>query len=154
MDTILASNTLRLVRVFDAPRDRVFEAWTEARQFMAWMCPPGCGLDVCELDVRPGGAWRAKGFKPSGERFAKSGVYLDVKRPELLSFTWAHHQDGDWTSLRGHETTVRIELRALGNKTELALTQGPFIDMPDFRGHGEGWKACFDKLVDYLGGSA
>ena len=54
MDTILATNTLRLSRVFDAPRERVFAAWTEADQFMQWMCPPGYGLDVCELDARPG----------------------------------------------------------------------------------------------------
>ena len=59
MDTIISTNTLRLVRVFDAPRERVFDAWTNADQFKAWMCPPGAGLDRCELDVRPGGAWLA-----------------------------------------------------------------------------------------------
>src|SRR5262245_21083528 len=150
MDTILATNTLRLVRVFDAPRERVFAAWTDPEQFMQWMCPDGYGLDVCELDARPGGAWRARGYKPGGERFAKSGVYLDVKRPDLLVFTWAHHQIEDWSSLRGHETTVRVEFRALGKKTELVLTQGPFVDGPSFAGHDSGWKGSFDKLQTFL----
>src|SRR6516164_9138782 len=103
MDTLIAAkNILRLTRAFDAPRERVFAAWTDPAQFMKWMCPPGFGLDACELDVRPGGLWRAKGYKPSGERFAKSGVYVEVKRAELLAFTWAHHQSEEWTSPRGH----------------------------------------------------
>jgi uncharacterized protein YndB with AHSA1/START domain len=154
MDTVLATNTLRLARLFDASRERVFAAWTEPEQFMQWMCPPGFGLDVCELDVRPGGAWRVKGYKPSGERFAKSGVYAEVKRPELLSFTWAHHTIEDWSSPRGHETTVRVEFRALGKKTELVLTQGPFIDTPSFTGHTEGWNGSFDTLAAFIGGAA
>ena len=132
----------------------MFAAWTDPAQFMKWMCPPGFGLDACELDVRPGGLWRAKGYKPSGERFAKSGVYVEVKRAELLAFTWAHHQSEEWTSPRGHETTVRVEFRALGDRTELVLTQGPFIDTPNFEGHNEGWKLCFDKLAGFIGGRA
>lgn len=154
MDSVLATDTVRLVRTFDAPRERVFAAWTEADRFKIWMCPPGCGIDVCVLDPRPGGVWRAKGFKPDGGRFAKSGVYLDVTRPELLAFTWAHHQADDWASPRGHETTVRIALRALGRRTELTLTHGPFIDLPNFRGHEAGWQGSFDKLGTFLGQEA
>ena len=150
MDTILATNTLRLARLFAAPRERLFAAWTEAEQFMKWMCPAGYGLDVCELDARPGGVWRARGYKPDGERFAKSGVYLEVKRPELLVFTWAHHEIEDFSSLRGHETTVRVEFRSIGSKTELVLTQGPFVDAPSFNGHTEGWKGSFEKLDSFL----
>ena len=154
MDTLIDTRTLRLTRVFAAPRERVFAAWTDPAQFTQWMCPPGFGLDVCELDARPGGAWRVKGYKPSGERFAKSGVYVEVRRPELLAFTWAHHEVEDWTSPRGHETTVRVEFRALGQKTELVLTQGPFIDTPNFVGHNEGWKGSFDKLAALIGSAA
>jgi uncharacterized protein YndB with AHSA1/START domain len=153
MDTILDTRTLRLVRVFDAPRERVFAAWTDADQFMQWMCPPGYGLDKCDLDVRPGGAWRAQGYTPTG-RFAKSGVYLEVKRPELLVFSWAHHQSEDWSTPRGPETTVRVEFRALGNKTEITLVQGPFVDAPNFDGHNTGWNCSFDKLGIFLGRNA
>jgi uncharacterized protein YndB with AHSA1/START domain len=154
MDTMIDTRTLRLTRVFDAPRERVFAAWTDAQQFTQWMCPPGFGLDVCDLDVRPGGVWRVKGYKPAGERFAKSGVYVEVKRPELLAFTWAHHDIEDWTSPRGHETTVRVEFRALGKKTEITLTQGAFMDAPNFNGHTQGWEMSFDKLAAFCGGDA
>ncbi len=151
MDTVIATNTVRVVRVFNASRERVFTAWTDPGQFMAWMCPPGFGLDRCELDVRPGGAWRAHGYKPDGTHFAKSGKYVEVKRPERLVFTWAHHADETYGSLRGHETTVDVTLRAIGNKTELTLVQGPFVDLPNFRGHDAGWKGSFDKLDALLG---
>jgi len=147
--TDLDARTLRLVHVFDAPRERVFAAWTEAEQFMQWMCPPGVGLDQCELDLREGGAWHAQGNMPGG-RFALSGVYLEVKRPELLVFTWAHHAEDNYVSPRGHETTVRVEFRSVGNKTEITLTHGPFPDAPSFEDHNKGWNGSFDKLTTYF----
>src|SRR5690242_7212151 len=152
MDTILDVRTLRLVRVFDAPRERVFAAWTDPDQFMQWMCPPGYGLDSCEFDVRPGGVWRAHGYKPGNEHFAKSGVYLEVRPPERLVFTWAHHADDSYESARGHETTVELTFRAIGNKTELTLVHGPFGDQPNLDSHHAGWLGCFDKLSDFIAG--
>lgn len=152
MDTLVKGDTLRLVHTFDAPRERVFAAWTDPDHFMQWMCPTGYGLDRCELDVRPGGAWRVHGFGPDGMRFAKSGVYLEVSKPERLVFTWAHHEDDTFDSRRGHETTVEIALRTVGGKTELTLVQGPFVDAANFAGHREGWKGCFDKLGAFLAG--
>ena len=151
MDTILDTRSLRLVRVFDAPRERVFAAWTDPDQFKQWMCPPGFGLDRCELDVRPGGTWRVHGHKPDGSHVAKSGFYREVERPERLVFTWAHHGDDSFASPRGDETTVEVTLRALGDKTELTLVQGPFVDLPNLTGHAEGWKGCFTKLTAFLG---
>lgn len=149
MDTILATNTLRLVRVFDAPRERVFAAWTDPDQFMQWMCPPGFGLDRCAFDVRPGGAWEAHGYKPGNERFTKTGVYLEVRPPERLVFTWTH-PDASYGSMRGHETTVELTFRAIGSKTELTLVHGPFPDRPNLDGHHAGWLGCFDKLDTFL----
>ena len=139
MDTILATNTLRLVRVFDAPRERVFDAWTNADQFKAWMCPPGAGVDHCELDARPGGTWLAHGYGPDGSRFAKSGVYREVKRPERLVFTWPYQAGGTCTNGGGQETTV-----------EVTLVHGPFADQTGFNGHNEGWKGTFDKLAEFV----
>ena len=52
----------------------------------------------------------------ASRRFASSGKYIEVKRPERLVFTWAHHADGDFGKPRGHETTVRIEFRAVGKQ--------------------------------------
>lgn len=148
--TEIDNRTLRLVRVFDAPRERVFAAWTDPGQFMQWMCPRDCGLDRCELDARPGGAWRVAGYNEKRERFASSGKYLEISRPERLVFTWAHHQTDDWFAPRGHETTVRVELRALGQRTELTLIHGPFADGQSRARHEEGWKGSFEKFAVFL----
>jgi len=150
MDSITDTRTLRLVHVFKAPIERVFAAWTDPDQFVQWMCPPGFGLDRCELDARTGGTWRVHGYKPDGSHFAKSGVYREVRRPERLVFTWAHHADDTFASLRGHETTVDLTFRGIGNTTELVLVQGPFIDRPNFSGHSECWRVSFDKRDDLL----
>lgn len=152
MDTMIDTRTIRLVRVFDAPRERVFAAWTDAEQFKAWMCPPGSGLDRCEIDARPGGTWLAHGFRPDGSRFAKQGVYREVKRPERLVFTWPYQAGGGCTDGDGQETTVEVTFRTVGNKTEMTLLHGPFDDRPGFDGHNEGWQGCFEKLAQFLGG--
>ncbi|MBS0519175.1 MAG: SRPBCC domain-containing protein [Proteobacteria bacterium] len=148
--TDLDTRTLRLMRIFDAPRERVFDAWAVQEQFVQWMCPPGVTIDECVIDVRPGGAWRIRGHHSGDQVFASSGTYLEVERPVRLVFTWAHHADGDYAKPRGHETTVRIELRALGAKTELTLLHGPFADDPSTERHREGWTGSFDKLEGFL----
>ena len=149
-DARLDNNTLHLSRIFDAPRERVFDAWTKEEQFIQWMCPPGVEITLCEIDVRRGGAWRIDGRNERGV-FSSSGVYLEVVRPERLVFTWAHHADGDFNHPRGHETTVRVELRGLGNRTELILIHGPFADSEDFACHKQGWAGTFDKFTAFLG---
>lgn len=148
-DASLDTNTLRLTRIFDATRERVFDAWAKQDHFVQWMCPPGVEITVCEIDVRPGGAWRVGGHR-GDHVFATSGKYVEVERPERLVFTWAHHADGDYAKPRGHETVVRIELRALGNKTELSLTHGSFADAPSMANHNAGWTGSFDKLEAFL----
>ena len=150
MAAVLDDNTLRLVRIFNASRERVFDAFAVEEQFSQWMCPPGVQVDEVRLDVRPGGAWHLRGRKPTGTGFATSGRYVEVKRPERLVFTWAHHATDDYASPLGHETTVRLEFRALGDKTELTLIHGPFDSASNLRGHNEGWTGSFDKLEAHL----
>jgi uncharacterized protein YndB with AHSA1/START domain len=148
--TISDTRTLRLVRVFNAPRERVFDAWVHEEQFIQWMCPPTVHVDEVKLDVRPGGAWYLHGRKPNGNAFATSGKYVEVKRPERLSFTWAHHASDDYATPRGHETTVQLEFRSLGDRTEITLVHGPFVDSASCNAHIEGWTGSLDKLEGHL----
>ena len=151
-DARIDNDTLHVSRIFDASRERVFDAWIRQEQFVRWMCPPGVEITLGEIDVRRGGAWRIDG-RNTGGTFSSSGVYLDVVAPERLVFTWAHHADGDFSGARGHETTVRIELRALGDRTQLTLVHGPFADTEDFRCHRDGWDGSFGKLETLLRGT-
>lgn len=150
MSAVLDDRMLKITRLFDASPERVFDAWAKQELFVQWMCPPGVMIDECTIDVRPGGAWTIKGHHSGDRVFASSGKYLEVKRPERLVFTWAHYANGDFAQPRGHETTVRIELRAVGSKTELVLLHGPFEDRPAFENHREGWMGSFDKLETFL----
>jgi uncharacterized protein YndB with AHSA1/START domain len=146
---VLDDKTLRIVRVFDASRERVFDAWVVQENFIQWMCPPNVHVDEVKLDSRPGGAWHLRG-RNATRNVVTSGTYVEVVRPERLVFTWAHHATEDTASPRGHETTVRLEFRALGDKTEMTLIQGPFADTPSCNAHFEGWTGSFGKLETYL----
>ena len=149
MDVAVDDRTLRLSRVFDAPCERVFAAWTDEEQFAEWFGPPGLTTLECRLDLRVGGAWRllAQG---SERRHAVSGHYLDVTPPYRLSFTWAWHLQGDPEKPREHETVVTLDFRALGDRTELVMVQGRFRDPDGSTDHNRGWTGSFTKLDEFL----
>jgi uncharacterized protein YndB with AHSA1/START domain len=75
-----------LTRIFDAPRDVVFEAWTKAEHVSQWWDPSGVPLSICEIDLRPNGAFRwvnsAHGMEQSF-----TGTYSEIAAPERLVFT-------------------------------------------------------------------
>jgi uncharacterized protein YndB with AHSA1/START domain len=78
---------LVLKRVFNAPRERVWKAWTDPRQLAQWWGPAGFTNPVCEADVRPGGAIRIDMRGPDGTVYPMTGVYREVVAPERLVFT-------------------------------------------------------------------
>jgi uncharacterized protein YndB with AHSA1/START domain len=145
MDAAVDDRTLRLVRMFDAPRERLYAAWTDPEQFAQWFGPQGVTTVSCDLDVKVGGAWRMLG-QGAERRYAVSGQYLEVKPPERLCFTWAWHDKGDHAALREHETIVTIEFKAKGAKTEMTMIQGRFPDRTDTENHNRGWTSTFTKL--------
>ena len=89
---IAPERTLVTTRVFDAPRELVYRAWTDPKQFARWFPPEGFGAAACELDVRPGGTVRIDMKAPAGPPFDGAvmpgrGVYREVVPNERLSFT-------------------------------------------------------------------
>jgi uncharacterized protein YndB with AHSA1/START domain len=78
-------HTILLTRAFAAPRERVFEAWTRPEHVACWWDPTGVRLAECEIDLRPGGAFR---FVSQGSHGAPpfSGIYREITPPELLVF--------------------------------------------------------------------
>ena len=77
---------LVLTRVFDAPRELVFKAWTDPKCVAQWWRPRGFTNPVCELDVRPGGAIRIHMRGPDGTVYPMMGVYQEVVEPERIVF--------------------------------------------------------------------
>ena len=84
---------LVLKRVFNAPRERVWKAWTDPRQLAQWWGPAGFTNPVCEADVRPGGAIRIDMRGPDGAVYPMTGVYQEVVEPERIVFTSAALDD-------------------------------------------------------------
>ncbi|MGB9123853.1 MAG: SRPBCC domain-containing protein, partial [Candidatus Angelobacter sp.] len=74
--------SLVITRIFDAPPDVVFKAWTDPKQMAQWWGPKNFTNPVCELDVRPGGAWRIVMRAPDGMEYISAGVYSEVVKPE------------------------------------------------------------------------
>ena len=76
-----------ITRVFDAPRTLVFEAWTKAEHLARWWDPSGVPLAVCEIDLRPTGAFRWVNRAPDGsEGHSFAGIYQEIIPPEKLVF--------------------------------------------------------------------
>lgn len=73
-----------ITRTFDAPRAHVFDMWTKAEHVAHWWDPSGMPLAVCEIDLRPGGAFR---FVHGGTGHAFAGIYREIEPPSQLVFT-------------------------------------------------------------------
>ena len=73
-----------MTRTFNAPRDLVFECFTKCEHLNKWW---GWGLTDCHMDLRPGGEWRRTSKGPDGSDVQFKGVFKEIVRPELLSYT-------------------------------------------------------------------
>ena len=73
-------------RLFAAPRERVFRAFSEPEQLAQWWGPKGFTNTIQEFDLRPGGHWRLVMQAPNGARFLNESDFLEVVRPERVAF--------------------------------------------------------------------
>jgi uncharacterized protein YndB with AHSA1/START domain len=77
-----------ITRVVSAPRRLVFDAWTTPQHLQQWLLgPEGWTMPICELDARPGGAWRYVWRKADGSELALSGIVKEIVRPERMVTT-------------------------------------------------------------------
>jgi uncharacterized protein YndB with AHSA1/START domain len=81
------STTIMVTRHFDTPPDGVFEAWTKAEHVKHWWDPSGAPLAVCEIDLRPGGAFRWVTQGDKGMQYPFTGTYGKIAPPDELVFT-------------------------------------------------------------------
>ncbi len=140
---------LTITRVFDAPRELVFKAWTDSAHGGEWSAPRGFTVAALEADLRPGGAWRLCMRTPEGKELWVGGVYREIVSPERIVSTHAW-QNPDGTS--GHETLMTVDLAARGDRTEMTFRQIGFESVEERDGHREGWSECFDRLEEHLAG--
>lgn len=145
------TTTLQITRTFNAPRDKVFKAWTEPTVLKRWFAPSDdYSTPIAEVNLRVGGRYRIQMKAPDGSVHTVGGVYREIKAPQKLMFTWAWEEE---ISCAGtgpeaqRETLVTVEFHDRGGTTELVLTHEYLPDAAARDKHGEGWTGCLNRLA-------
>jgi uncharacterized protein YndB with AHSA1/START domain len=156
---IAPERTLVTTRVFDAPREAVYRAWTDPKQLAKWFPPEGFSSPRCEIDARPGGVFRVDMKGPDGppfdgKVFPGPGQVVEVTPNERLVFTMTPEFDGQ--ALPTVTTTVTFEDVA-GNRTRCTVSQSletvdAFQQMAK-QGMAEGIAQSLGKLAGVLSGN-
>lgn len=138
---------LVIERVFDAPRELVFKAWTDPRLALNWWGPRDYPARNVEMDVKPGGKWRCcLRSAETGEELWHGGVFREVVPPRRLVFTFSWEEDGE----RGHETLVTITFAEERGNTRMRLRQAPFDTADNRDSHRGGWNSALDRLAEFV----
>lgn len=153
-------------RVFDAPRDRVWKAWTEAERLKHWWGPAGFKVHTCKVDLRPGGSFLYGMTAPDGSEMWGKFAYREIKAPEKLVFmnsfsdatggVTRHPWSPNWPlQLR---STVTFEEQP-GSKTKVTVQWIPADDSSDIErktfdegraSMTQGWGGTMDQFAGYL----
>lgn len=140
---------IRMTRLFDAPRQLVFEAMTRPEHVRQWWGRLGEGYSVpiCEIDLRPGGTWRFVNRHPQGDAVFY-GEYREIAPPSRLVFTEIYEPFPDAVSV------VTSEFLDEGGKTRLIVTaEYPSLEVRDTvvqSGMASGAATSYDRLEDLL----
>ena len=147
-DTATLNDTIVVEIDIAAPPERVFQAWIDPQQRLAWW-----GDDTSyrttkfDSDLRVGGKWFTEGTKGTeGEGFTISGEYTRVEPPRTLAFTW----NNSWSGAGSAETHVLIELIPTSSGTHLTLTHTGFKSEESRDGHNQGWMRVLNWLGAYV----
>lgn len=142
--TTPSERVIHVERVFDAPRERVFAAYTDPRLIPEWWGPHGTTTVVEEMDVRAGGKWRFVGQDSAGGEAAFRGVYREVTAPERIVQTF------EWEGMPGYVSVDTATFEDLGDRTRVVTTS--VFHTPEERdgmlesGMERGMNETFDRL--------
>ena len=137
-----------MTRVIDAPRDLVFEAHSSCEHLSQWWGPRRYEIASCEVDFRPGGAWRIVHRGSDGMEFPFRGEYREIVRPERITWTF------EWEGLPGHVSVQTVAFEERDGKTTLTTTV--VFDTVEDRdgmlqsGMEGGAAESMDRLEEYL----
>jgi uncharacterized protein YndB with AHSA1/START domain len=144
---------LEVRRMFVAPREEVFAAWTQRGKVEKWMCRfPRHETRFTTSDAQPGVTNVMEVKNPQGETFKQSVTYRDIEPPKKLVFTW------DWQKFsasgqkldEARDTLVTVEFHPRGTFTEVILTHEGLATADQREAHSKGWNGCFDRLEEEL----
>ena len=146
-DLAADDRVLVITRIFDAPRELVWRAWTDPKLAIQWSGPSDYPAVHIEGDFRPSGKWRGcLRSVATGENLWQGGVYREIVPNERLVFTFAWEEEGE----RGQEMLVSLTFEDAAGKTRFTLRQEVFASVAERDGHNGGWNSAFDRLRDFL----
>lgn len=150
---------LVMTRVFDAPRELVFRAWTDPQLAMRWWGPIPFTSPVCRMDPRVGGKYLLCMRSPDGKDFWSTGVYKEVKPPERLVMTDSFSDEkgnivpASHYGMKGEfplERIVSVTFEDMGGKTKMTIRAQRWAGGEMERMERMGWDSSFDKLAGAL----
>lgn len=147
MTTQAATFELEMTRFIRAPRDKVFEAFTDEAAMAAWHCPRGLSVGEVSADARVGGRYRITMVTKDGVVHGSGGIYQVIERPSFLAYTWAWDGEGEAAS---RTTLIEVTLTEKDGGTQLQMRHTGFPDAAVRDDHHQGWTSVFNRLVDYL----
>jgi uncharacterized protein YndB with AHSA1/START domain len=142
-----ADRELVLTRIIDAPRERVFKAWTT--KLPQWWGPHGMTTPVCEMELRPGGIFRTVMRAPDGAEYPTKGIFLEIMAPARIVFTdafapgWVPDPDAFFTAVTTFDD--------LGGKTKYTARALHWTvanrEKHERMGFYQGWGESIDRLA-------
>jgi uncharacterized protein YndB with AHSA1/START domain len=144
---VQAETVLELSHRFEAPRERVFDAWTNPDVLRRWWAAGETWeTPLAEVDLRPGGRYRLSMRTDTGDVHTVGGEYKEVQRPERLAYTWAWEQGAEEAQVGTADTLVVVEFLEDGDATLVKLTHSGFDGEEDKQRHAHGWQAVLANL--------
>lgn len=152
-------------RVFDAPRDKVWKAWTETDRLKQWWGPAGFKVHTCKVDLRPGGLFLYGMTAPDGTDMWGRFVYREIKAPQKLVFitSFSDAKGGvtihPWSPNWPREIHSTVLFEEQGGKTKVTVQWLPAdgsseLERKTFEegrdSMTQGWGGTMDQLKDYL----
>jgi uncharacterized protein YndB with AHSA1/START domain len=144
-----AEREIIITRVFNAPRELVFEAFTNPKHVDHWYGPRGYSTKTSDMDVRPGGVWNFVMRHEQYGVFNNRIAYREVKRPSRLEYTHDSGVDGDPSAF---EVTVTFEEMSGKTKVTMHSVFPSVAELERVKGFGavEGGKQTLERLAEWL----
>ena len=155
--TVNEPERMVVTRIFDAPRELVWKAWTDPKYVMQWWGPKGCTAPVCKMDFRVGGKFLICMRTPDGQEFWNAGEYHEiVPHEKIVSSMYFADAEGnridpaelglEHEAIEGAHDVVLFE--DLGNgQTKLTFMGNETMQNAIQSGQLEGWKETLDKVA-------
>jgi uncharacterized protein YndB with AHSA1/START domain len=135
---------LLIVRMFDAPRELVFRAWSKPEHLSRWFAPDGCTMPSCEMEFRAGGKLRFIFQAADGTEYPFEGSYVQIVEPSKIVF------QGNIHDVPGQDVFTIVTFAEHEDKTKLVVHQAYAMESDATRGASMGWTQTLNHLEEFV----